>query len=45
MGNDCDCEITAELARIIASWPKFPKATKQVIIAIVDAARPRKRAG
>ncbi len=34
-----------ELARIVEAWKKLPKATKQAIIAIVDAAKPRKRAG
>ena len=37
--------ISADLAQVIEAWKKLPKATKQAIIAIVDAAKPRKRAG
>ena len=36
---------SANLARLIEVWPSLPKATKQAILAIVDAMKPRKRAG
>jgi len=44
LGLHCGCIEDLNLSQIVDAWPTLPEGMKQAIMAIVDAAQPKKKA-